>query len=182
MPVGGEADRSSDTDQESGEPRISAPSLSGPLAGLLDDRLDLVLAGQDGRRRDGSRWDAFANGATMASTMADVKLDRSDPLELHKQVAAALRRAIADGEAQPGERLPPAKDLAAVMEVNTNTVLRALRTLRDEGLLEFRRGTGVMVAGERRRGEVMERAAELVSFARSRGYQMDELIDIIRQA
>ena len=73
--------------------------------------------------------------------MLDVKVDRGDPTELYQQVAAEIRRAIAEGEAKPGERLPPAKDLAAVLEVNTNTVLRALRELRDEGLLEFRRGT-----------------------------------------
>ena len=53
--------------------------------------------------------------------------------------AGEIRRAIAEGEAKPGER-SPAKDLAAVLDVNTNTVLRALRMLRDEGLLEFRRG------------------------------------------
>ena len=41
---------------------------------------------------------------------------------------AEIRRAIADGEAKPGERLPPAKDLAAILDVNTNTVLRSLRT------------------------------------------------------
>jgi GntR family transcriptional regulator len=57
-------------------------------------------------------------------------------------VAAEIRRAIAEGEAKPGERLPPARDLAAVLGVNHNTVLRALRDLRDEGLLEFRRGRG----------------------------------------
>ena len=64
--------------------------------------------------------------------MLEVKVDRSEPLELHEQVAAEIRRAIADGEAKPGERLPPARDLAAVLDVNTNTVLRALRRLRDE--------------------------------------------------
>ena len=60
--------------------------------------------------------------------MRDVKVDRRDPTDLYEQVAADIRRAIADGEAKPGERLPPAKDLAAVLGVNTNTVLRALRT------------------------------------------------------
>ena len=61
--------------------------------------------------------------------MIDIKVDRSDPARLHDQVAAQIRRAIADGEAKPGDRLPPARHLAAVMQVNTNTVLRALRIL-----------------------------------------------------
>ena len=98
---------------------------------------------------------------------------------MHEQVAGEIRRAIADGEAKPGERLPPAKDLAAVLGVNTNTVLRALRGLRDEGLLEFRRGRGITVAGSPQRGAVVARARELVRFARLHGYRVDELIRII---
>src|SRR5205809_5198918 len=58
--------------------------------------------------------------------MLEVKIDRRELLGLHEQVAAELRRAIAEGEARPGERLPPARDLAAVLGVNRNTVLRAL--------------------------------------------------------
>jgi GntR family transcriptional regulator len=111
--------------------------------------------------------------------MQDVKVDSSDPLELHEQVAAAIRRAIAEGEAKPGERLPPAKDLAAELGVNTNTVLRALRRLREEGLLEFRRGRGVTVTGTPERGAVVTRARELVEFARRQGYKPDELARII---
>lgn len=108
-----------------------------------------------------------------------VKVNQSDPTNLHEQVAAEIRRAIADGEANPGERLPPAKDLAAVIGVNTNTVLRALRTLRDEGLLEFRRGRGITITGHPGQGAVIARARELVSFARTQGYEPTELIGII---
>jgi DNA-binding transcriptional regulator YhcF (GntR family) len=86
-----------------------------------------------------------------------------------------------EGEAKPGERLPPAKDLAAVLGVNTNTVLRSLRVLRDEGLLEFRRGRGISVAGTPERGAVVQRARELVAFARSQGYRLDELVEIIEE-
>ena len=111
--------------------------------------------------------------------MIKVKVDRTEPLELHEQVAAELRRAIGDGEAGPGERLPPARDLAAVLGVNRNTVLRALRLLRDEGLLEFRRGRGITVAGTSERGAVLARAKELVVFARRQGYRRQELIQII---
>jgi GntR family transcriptional regulator len=115
----------------------------------------------------------------MSNIMRDVNVDPSDPLDLNEQVAAALRRAIADGEAKPGERLPPAKDLAAELGVNTNTVLRALRQLRDEGLLEFRRGRGITVSGTPERGAVLAQARELVAFARRQGYRPDELARII---
>jgi GntR family transcriptional regulator len=111
--------------------------------------------------------------------MLNVKVDKGDPTDLYEQVAGEIRRAIADGEAKPGERLPPAKDLAAVLGVNTNTVLRSLRTLRDEGLLEFRRGRGITVAGTPERGAVVARAHDLVAFARAQGYRTDELVRII---
>jgi DNA-binding transcriptional regulator YhcF (GntR family) len=64
---------------------------------------------------------------------------------------AQCSRAISEGEARPGERLPPARDPAAVLEVNTNTVLRALRALRDEGLLEFAEGEGSLLSAMPRR-------------------------------
>lgn len=114
----------------------------------------------------------------MTSIMLE-SIDRSDATPLHDQVASQIRRAIADGEASPGERLPPARDLAAVMGVNTNTVLRAMRVLRDEGLLEFRRGHGIRVAGTPQRSAVIARARELVRFARQQGYRREELVSII---
>src|SRR5205809_7452984 len=115
----------------------------------------------------------------MNSTMLHDKVDRSEPTDLYEQVAAEVRRAIAEGEAKPGERLPPARDLAAVLGVNTNTVLRSLRLLREEGLLEFRRGRGIHVAGTPEQGAVIARARELVRFARTQGYRPDELARLI---
>jgi GntR family transcriptional regulator len=115
----------------------------------------------------------------MTSTMLHVNVDRSEPLPLHDQVAGQIRRAIADGEAGPGERLPLAKDLAAVLGVNRNTVLRALHILRDEGLLEFRRGRGITVAGTPQRGAVLAQVRELVDFASRQGYERGELIQMI---
>jgi GntR family transcriptional regulator len=115
----------------------------------------------------------------MSITMWDVKVDRREPLPLFEQVCAEIRRAIADGEIGSGERLPPARDLAAVLGVNSNTVFRALRLLRDEGLVEFRRGRGVTIVGPAHRSAVLARARDLVTFARRHGYDRDELIKII---
>jgi GntR family transcriptional regulator len=108
-----------------------------------------------------------------------VRIDRADSTRVFEQVAAEIRRAILDGEARPGERLPPAKDLAAELGVNTNTVLRSLRVLRDEGLLEFRRGRGVTVAGTPERTAVLDKARELIEVARRHGYRRDELVRMI---
>lgn len=111
--------------------------------------------------------------------MFPVKVDRSEPIPLHNQVAAEIRRAIADGEAGPGERLPLVKDIAGVLGVNKNTVLRAMHILRDEGLLEFTRGRGITVSGTPQKGAVLGRVRELVDFARHEGYRREELIEMI---
>ena len=111
--------------------------------------------------------------------MISVKVNKADPTDLYEQVAAEIRRAIADGEAKPGERLPAAVDLAAILGVNKNTVLRSLQILRQEGLLEFRRGRGITVAGTPERGAVVQRARELVEFARRHGYGLDDLHELI---
>jgi GntR family transcriptional regulator len=111
--------------------------------------------------------------------MLSVKVNKADRTDLYRQVAAEIRRAIAEGEAKPGDRLPPARDLATVLGVNTNTVLRSLRLLQDEGLLELRRGRGATVAGTPERGAVLQRVRELVEFARGQGYAVDEIVAMI---
>ena len=111
--------------------------------------------------------------------MLDVNIDRNEPVALHDQVAAEIRRAIAEGEAGPGDRLPLAKDMAAVLGVNKNTVLRALHILRDEGLLEFTRGRGITVSGTPQKGAVLARVREVVEFARRQGYRREDVIDMI---
>ncbi|GAA3145066.1 GntR family transcriptional regulator [Nonomuraea sp. NPDC049421] len=109
-------------------------------------------------------------------------LDLNDARPLHEQVAGAIRRAIGEGSYRPGDRLPPARDLAGALGINPNTVLRALRDLRDEGLLEFRRGRGVSVA-RRADGRALlaQRARELLEEAKKHGYSRDDLITILEE-
>ncbi|MGY1858142.1 GntR family transcriptional regulator [Modestobacter sp. SYSU DS0290] len=63
-----------------------------------------------------------------------VRIDPTSAAPLHAQISAAVRRATAEGEIAPGERLPGARDLAASLGGNVDTVLRA------EGLVALRRG------------------------------------------
>ncbi|WP_078897796.1 aminotransferase class I/II-fold pyridoxal phosphate-dependent enzyme [Streptomyces rimosus] len=61
------------------------------------------------------------------------------------EIAASVERAVGAGELQPGEVLPPMRQLAVYLEVNPNTVASAYRTLRDRGVIETagRRGSRV---------------------------------------
>ena len=71
----------------------------------------------------------------------------------------------------------PARELARDLDVNTHTVLRAYATLRDEGLLDLRRGRGAEVRRDGAPGRAaLERlAAELAAEARRQGVAAKEL-------
>lgn len=108
-------------------------------------------------------------------------VDRTDRMPLHEQVAADVRRAIAEGEAVAGDRIPQAKDLAAVLGVNTNTVLRALRMLREEGLLELGRGRRIVIAGTPDRGTLVAKMKDLLDYGQRHGYRRDELVVMMQE-
>lgn len=72
-------------------------------------------------------------------------LDRDSRRAYFRQIATGLRAAIESGVLQPGDRLPPARELAGELDVNFNTVARAYRQLAGEGYLEARRGRGTVV-------------------------------------
>lgn len=68
-------------------------------------------------------------------------------MPLYHQIAEALRNAIAVGELQPGERLPPVRDAAGEWGVNLHTVRRAYGVLEREGLVRVDGARGTAVAG-----------------------------------
>jgi GntR family transcriptional regulator len=107
-------------------------------------------------------------------------INREESVALHVQVASEIRRAIAEGEILQGERLPPAVDLAAVLGVNKNTVIRAMHQLRADGLLDFTRGRGIRVVGTSQRSALVSRIGELLEFARREGYRVDDVVSIMR--
>lgn len=74
-----------------------------------------------------------------------IRINAESTSPLFEQVAAAVRTELASGNLAPGDRLPPAKEIAAALDINVHTVLRAYQQLRDEGLIDLRRGRGAVV-------------------------------------
>ncbi|MGV9314808.1 aminotransferase class I/II-fold pyridoxal phosphate-dependent enzyme [Streptomyces sp. NPDC003691] len=62
------------------------------------------------------------------------------------EIAASVERGVAEGALEPGQLLPPMRELAEVLGVNPNTVAAAYRTLRERGIIETagRRGSRVL--------------------------------------
>lgn len=103
-----------------------------------------------------------------------IRIDPASSAALHNQIAAALRGAISSGEVTSGERLPSARDLARDLDVNMHTVLRGYQALRDEGLVEMRRGRGVTVTATAGRVELVQAARSLIARAKHQGMSRDE--------
>ena len=109
-------------------------------------------------------------------------IDHSSNQSLHDQIAGQIRAAIANGTLSAGERLPPARELASGLDVNINTLLRALQTLRDEGLLDMRRGRGTLVTGAApSKARFVELAEQLVREARHSGLSRDQILQLVEE-
>lgn len=112
-----------------------------------------------------------------------IRIDPQSAKPLFAQIADALRADITGGRLSAGERLPAARDVAEALQVNLHTVLHAYQDLRDEGLIDLRRGRGAVVtpAGATLAGVHAEIVA-LVDKARSLGISPDTLSALVKEA
>ncbi|GAA3693338.1 GntR family transcriptional regulator [Gordonia hankookensis] len=111
-----------------------------------------------------------------------IRIDPASRAPIFEQVAASVRGAIVRGEVEAGERLPAARDLSRSLDINLHTVLRAYQMLRDEGVVELRRGRGAVVtAAAPDRSEFVEAMDRLVDVARRLDIRPDVLAVEIRE-
>lgn len=72
----------------------------------------------------------------------------SDPTPIYRQIVEQVRRQIAGGQLSTGIELPSVRAVAQLHAINPMTVSKAYSLLEAEGLLERRRGMGMVVAGQ----------------------------------
>jgi DNA-binding LacI/PurR family transcriptional regulator len=81
----------------------------------------------------------------LRNVLAELRLDSSSDLTIVGQIRAQLTLLIADGQLEPGTRLPAVRTLANALDVNVNTVRAAYARLEDDGLVATRHGVGTIV-------------------------------------
>lgn len=65
---------------------------------------------------------------------------------IYRQLVDQVRRLVTGGQLAPGDALPSVREVALQLAVNPMTVSKAYGLLELEGLLERRRGVGMLVA------------------------------------
>lgn len=102
---------------------------------------------------------------------------------LYVQLTDAFRRKIGAGELNAGDILPAARTLAAALDMNVHTVLRAYQELRDEGLVDLKRGRGAVVTSTASKlAELDEGIARLVQHAHTLGITPKSLASMVSGA
>ena len=110
-----------------------------------------------------------------------IRIDPTREEPVFAQIAASIRGDVAEGRVVAGERLPPAKQVAASLGVNHHTVLHAYQELRDEGLVDMRPGRGAIVTQTAASAaELHDDIRALVERAAERGISPDMLASLIR--
>ncbi|MFK0240878.1 MULTISPECIES: GntR family transcriptional regulator [unclassified Microbacterium] len=110
-----------------------------------------------------------------------IRVDPDSPRALYDQVAASIRSDILAGVLAPGDRLPAARDVAEALDINQHTVLHAYQRLRDEGLVDLRRGRGAVIAASAAPlAELAHDIDGLVRRAAALGVSADTLAGIIQ--
>ncbi|MCK6081114.1 GntR family transcriptional regulator [Microbacterium sp. EYE_5] len=112
-----------------------------------------------------------------------IRVDSQSAQPLFAQIAGAVRAEIIAGRVVEGERLPAARDVAEALRVNLHTVLHAYQDLRDEGLVDLRRGRGAVVTAAG--GALAHLRADidrLVRAARAAGISPDTLSALVKEA
>lgn len=112
------------------------------------------------------------------------RVDNMSSEPIFEQLAHQVRISIVRGELQPGEKLPPARQLAEALDVNLHTVLHAYQQLRDEGHIDLRRGRGAIVSAQTDPvpEDVIAALEQLVSAANMAKMTPQTLIALVKEA
>ena len=90
----------------------------------------------------------------------------ADGTQAHERIVVQIKDAIFDGKLKPGERLPSERELADIFHTSRVTVRSAILTLRNNGIVTVRKGTGggTFVVQDLDEGEITDLLRDIIKW------------------
>ncbi len=90
----------------------------------------------------------------------------ADGTQTHERIVVQIKDAIFDGKLKPGERLPSERELADIFHTSRVTVRSAILTLRNNGIVTVRKGTGggTFVVQDLDEGEITDLLRDIIKW------------------
>ena len=117
----------------------------------------------------------------------DFRIDPKSALPVYEQIKQEIKLLIISGYLEEGDRMVPIRDLAAMLKVNSNTIVKVYYQLDIEGFLNSQPGSGYFVkfdSGNNRevRQELFERiSGEYISKALQLGFSLENMAGEIKR-
>lgn len=114
-----------------------------------------------------------------------MEFDNQRPIWL--QIVEYIRQGIISGIWKEGDRLPSVREWALELQVNPNTMVKALAQLEREGLIATKRGSGKFVAADSRlltrkaRDEATEITERYLSQMKQLGYDEKQIAELLQE-
>ena len=116
----------------------------------------------------------------------NVPLDPGRDVPLYRQIADYVWNEVVSGALDTGDRLPTVRQLAVDLGIHPGTVDRAYDELQRLGVIVRRPGEGTVVgvraadrANLKRFADLERFCREIVATAESRGFNVEEVIDMV---
>ncbi|MBL0121913.1 MAG: GntR family transcriptional regulator [Betaproteobacteria bacterium] len=97
---------------------------------------------------------------TSPASLFSVTTGSGEPI--YRQLVDQVRRLVAGGQLAAGDELPSVRETAQALAVNPMTVSKAYSQLEAAGVLERRRGVGMVVAAQHTRAQTKTERVDLL--------------------
>ena len=115
-----------------------------------------------------------------------MQIEFDNALPIYEQIIDYVKKSIARGELQSGDKLPSQREMAHRLEVNPNTIQRAYREMESLGLVETKRGKGTFIVDSVKVIEKIneDMASEAISYfvneMKSLGFSNGEIMNMLK--
>ena len=116
----------------------------------------------------------------------NIVLDNQSAVPVYEQVKQAIKWSILSGYLEEGDQLPSLRELAAMLRINPNTIVKIYFQLEVEGFISSRAGSGFFVCKDRDVADIQGRklfeqlSQEYLAKIIALGFSEQDILDYLR--